>query len=551
MNQSARYISIGVAAGLLAIIFFWFFFSRSTNQEPARFLPADTVLLLDFPNVARTGQRWGQTALGKLSAEPEMRAFLEKPLARMEEKFQLLSTIHFLEVVKPSCAFVAVPHFTSDDVGVLIGLQFWGGRLMFDSGLERLRNELGELQEKSSFTHHDVVVQVSKHTAANVYSASIGRWGFIANREETIRLAIDYASGKADGAKLIDNPIFQKTAKQALTEADASLFLNAPRILDTLLQVGQSMGAQTDPSQIERLRKTEALGYSFKLDGPVMRDRFFVLRPNPPDVGNIDHEAIRFTLPNTTAYFDFLINFDTLERLVGTSSRASDEAYLGLSEVLGPECAIAAAWPGTPAKPSVWAMIELKDPAAAESKVQNLIANFFASTDVRSVDGIKLYGFPGLASGFANPTLAFHENHLLLGLDTESVLQAIENSKNPESLRNAPVFKNALPVYEAANEVFGFLNMADMVHHAYSVIRPILIFGAAVMPQIEEFVEVSKLPSAETLTKHLQPVVYAQKRTEDGYLMESSGPLTMNHLVALSLFAAGVQFWPAFSSMQP
>jgi hypothetical protein len=43
-------------------------------------LPAETVVLASLPDLPRTASRWPKTILAKIGAEPEMKAFLERPL---------------------------------------------------------------------------------------------------------------------------------------------------------------------------------------------------------------------------------------------------------------------------------------------------------------------------------------------------------------------------------------------------------------------------------------------------------------------------------------
>jgi hypothetical protein len=46
------------------------------------------------------------------------------------------------------------------------------------------------------------------------------------------------------------------------------------------------------------------------------------------------------------------------------------------------------------------------------------------------------------------------------------------------------------------------------------------------------------LPKAETIAKHLPPIVLSQKRTTEGTLMESSGPVSLTQFLLLSTAGA-------------
>ena len=64
---------------LVAASAFWIL--RETGPTDAgALLPAETVVLASLPDLPRTASRWPKTILAKIGAEPEMKAFLERPL---------------------------------------------------------------------------------------------------------------------------------------------------------------------------------------------------------------------------------------------------------------------------------------------------------------------------------------------------------------------------------------------------------------------------------------------------------------------------------------
>jgi hypothetical protein len=70
-------------------------------------------------------------------------------------------------------------------------------------------------------------------------------------------------------------------------------------------------------------------------------------------------------------------------------------------------------------------------------------------------------------------------------------------------------------------------------------------FRAAITPGASDIIDGSKLPETETIAKHLQPIVYSQIRLPEGYLVESSGPITMNQAVLIAAAAGAAFFKPA------
>ena len=65
------------------------------------------------------------------------------------------------------------------------------------------------------------------------------------------------------------------------------------------------------------------------------------------------------------------------------------------------------------------------------------------------------------------------------------------------------------------------------------------------MPGASDIIDGSKLPETETIAKHLQPITYTQTRIPEGYLVESSGPITMNHAFLMAAAAGAAFFKPS------
>src|SRR6266702_6282344 len=69
--------------------------------------------------------------------------------------------------------------------------------------------------------------------------------------------------------------------------------------------------------------------------------------------------------------------------------------------------------------------------------------------------------------------------------------------------------------------------------------------ASAFMPGITDSVDLTRLPAAEIITKHLSPIVSSQRYDRDGYVAESVGPITLDQsaigLAILSGLGAGAR----------
>src|SRR5437762_13537559 len=55
-----------------------------------------------------------------------------------------------------------------------------------------------------------------------------------------------------------------------------------------------------------------------------------------------------------------------------------------------------------------------------------------------------------------------------------------------------------------------------------------LLMASAFMPGMTDSVDLTRLPAAEIITKHLSPIVSSQRYDHDGYVAESVGPITLD-----------------------
>jgi hypothetical protein len=530
--------------------------TRDTGPaEAAELLPAETVALASIPDLPRTASRWPKTILAKIGAEPEMKGFLERPFQYLTKDHGGNEAAGVLWKLKPGRIFTAVISVTSNETAALVGFQFWGGKSGHDVAVARLREELSKGEpppELTRETYNGVEIVSSHHGAHTLYNASQGQWGFLSNNLAVIKDAIDRASGRKKEGSLAENPRYKEVLDKLLKDADLLFFCQPQSALETLLEVGSSLGAQPIPQQVEQLRKVEAVGATTMLDDANLRDRIFVLRRNPPDIGTLSHQGMKLTSPATVAYFDFASDF---RQMSTAASNAITAGLLNLPsirnsklpqlfpEAFGPDCAISISWAAEQTTPTGLLAIQVKDQAKADAAVHEALS-LFPEASVTELDGLRYINFPSLQSAFANPTLALADGFLILGSNSEQLSQAMQSFKSGDTLENSPGFASAINSYRTANEVFGYIDSKALFERSFPKLRQVIIFGAAIMPGVSEIIDGSKLPETETIAKYLQPIVYSQTRIPEGYLVESNGPITMNQALLIAAGAGAAFFKP-------
>ena len=536
-------LSIAAAAlAALALVTVLVFWKASGPSDAAVLVPGNTVFFASFPDLPRSFLRWQGTCLARIGKEPEMQAFLEMPLARLMAHPGTDETGKILIGLKPGRMFLAVTEITTERLDALVGFQFWGGRKEFDDAVARMRLELppGEFATRESHEGEEIVC--TKHGKFQVFTASHGRWGFVSTSGDLIKSALDRAKGREHSPSLAATPRFREVSKRMLGAPDFAFFLQPQRALDVLLETGRSLGADSVPEQVEALRATEAVGGSLKLDGELQRDAMFLLRKSPKSADILAHKTARLTSSETIVFVDFLARFAGLSALLekaltGTAPQSSIVELADLvSAACGPECAVIVNWGTGQMAPSGVLAMEIRDQVKAGEALAKLIS-FFPETRVVDEDGVKLYSIPSVSNPLASPTLTLTDQFLILGIDPTSVTRAARS--DGAKIEEIPAFASAIPAYRSANEVFAFIDTRSVFERAYTALRPVILFGAQVLPGAAGMIDTGKLPQTETIARHLPPVILSQQRLEDGVLVESSGPITASQL-ALAAAIGGI-----------
>lgn len=535
---------VAVIAAILAVLAALFYLKESIGPSDAAALaPEDAVLFVNLSNLPRTAVRWNETALAKIAAEPDVQAFLEKPLARLMADPGGNEAGKILSQLKPSNIFFAVAGESAESAEALVGFQYWGGRGAFDVAVARMRREMpgATTPAGEGLKHMNDTILSSTHGARSIFTATHGRWGFVATNESLIKQALDQVSG--GGLGLSGNSDFQAVKARLPKDPEFLLFMDTRKVLDRLLAAGKTMGAEPIPAQVEMLRATKALGAALKLDGELQRDAIFLLRAGGKPGSRLNRKPLRFTGPDTAFYFDFLTRFDGLPALLQNAKGALPQSseIPALAELAaaayGPEGGIVGSWPSGRMAPAPLVVLEIRNPAKAGEFMQKMMTIFpDATTGEKGV--AKVYSFPALSTPLAAPTLAQTGEFLLLGIDPSAVADAATAIGPAPTVESTPAFSGAVSAYASASGLFAFVDTRLLFERAYSALRPVIIFGAAVMPGAAEWVEPSKLPQTDSVARHLAPIVLSGQRLSDGILIESSGPITMNQ--AAFAIAAGI-----------
>jgi hypothetical protein len=205
----------------------------------------------------------------------------------------------------------------------------------------------------------------------------------------------------------------------------------------------------------------------------------------------------------------------------------------------GSEVGLIGSWGANSQWPSLVAAMPVKDSAKA-NKIVTIITTS-NSDDLRwthrEKDGAHYYSSGATIFSFS-PTIGLSDRTLVLGPESGSVETAIKHGATGSSeLAATRNFQNAERAVPTAQHAFVYLDPALVYARFDASLRPLLAMGAAFLPALSDTVDVSKLPSAEIVARHLSPTVMSQSYRGDGYVAESLGSVPFYQTVLAGLIA--------------
>jgi hypothetical protein len=526
----------------------YLFLRHSAENPGAQFVPGSTIFYATMPDALRTGMRWPKTALAQIGGEPEVSEFFKKPLGLMNKQGGN-EAIDLLMKVKPIRFFVALTAVSQTEGDVVIGFQYLGGRPQLDAAMQRLYREIQKQHPDAKPVTADYqgdAITTLQGATPTIVSATHGSWGFISFNEATLKQVLDRASGRDHSPSLAATPNFRTVTARLSKDPDFLWYAQPQPIVDLLLQIGRQQDAQVNHKQLEEFKKIQALGGSLLLDGENQKEIAFALCPGVQKFPTVDHAPMSLTAIDTMLYYEAisdwrtLVSGDYLQSLPPQAQAALTNAGIDLKqipEIFGDDMGVMASWPQTSMVPNVLVTIGVKDRSRVQTLAQSVLNLAGTQATVTDRDGARVYSFPPTKIPLISPEMAITDHFVIASLTGPELDRALAAKSGGSTLEQSDSFKPAMPEYQKANQAFGYLDSKSLFERVYNTVRPIAIFAAAMTPSIGTFVDVQKLPPTETISRHLSPIVYTNRQTDDGFLVSSSGPITLSQ--AIVLLAAG------------
>jgi hypothetical protein len=552
-------LAAAVAAGIL-----WWAFYRTHHTSSlgvASLLPKETLALVHLPDFNRAREEWHRTDLNQLWKEPAIQDFLAKPRANVPVQGRVGQTVDEISTLQMKDAFFAVVAIESsawewdggfrcagdtDKASKLV--EEWRARIL--GGAPDLKHETINYQGRQIHNDSAGIVQI--------WTVWAGPWFFFANDLENLKGLLDRADGRVKDARtaLSSDETFLAASKHMPASYAALVFGRVAQLIEKLAPPAEEAEASDKWSMVRQIR---SFGAAMAFDGGRMRDTVFVGMPKAAELGSLT----RATLPiaSKEAFFYAATLLD-LRKEIEPGSQASTAGWLsGLQNIMGvlsangitpddwrsafgTEVGLIGSWGANSQWPSLVAAVPVNDSAQANKIVTTITAS--NSDNIhwthREKDGAHYYSSgSGLALFSFSPTIGLSDRVLVLGLESGSVEAAIKHGATGSSeLTATRNFQNAERAVPTAQQTFVYWDPAMVYARFDTSLRPLLAMGAAFLPALSDTVDVSKLPSAEIVARHLGPTVMSQSYRGDGYVAESVGSVPLYPTLIGTVTAAAI-----------
>jgi hypothetical protein len=552
-------------AGALAALAIWYgvrISEKTSHAVVSALLPRETIFVAHVPDFTQTRDQWHHSDIYQIYREPTVQDFLRKPLARLPKTAATAQTLQEIEQLDPKDAFVALISIDNNNPRFAGGFRFRGSQDAAEAIVGKWRAKLLEKnpaakREKVAYQQHQIeTIAAAAFTLATAYD---GHWFFASNDVTELKALLDRTDRHSkDPQGTLDGGESYRAAAAHMPSSYAAFFYLQPKAFaDKLASLRAAIGQRITPDQRTMVEKVRGICGTTRFENGKIRDVIFVGMPKLEQDTTLDRSSLTLATKDTFFYLAMLLNLgqkiDTIHQTAGIGGRVQ-QLFQTLSAngitaddwkaAFGLELGSFADWPANARWPSLLLALPVKDTTKASQIVEALTKVDEDATWTRmEKNGVHYFSMQSPASFVPiTPSFALSNRILVAGLDRVSVEEVMKRAGiSAADLSNSQVYSAAAGSVPVPTNFFAYVDTALLYSRLDATLRPMLLMSAAFMPKMNDYVDVSKLPAPEAITKHLSPIVSSQRYERDGYMAESVGPVTLNQAaIGLGLPAA---FW--------
>jgi hypothetical protein len=516
----------------------WFAFSRRDHSEvPAtRLAPPNSIVFVECRDFGETQKRFSGANVAKILDEPSVKRFISYSANNVPAPCKAVA--QGLVKLSPRSAFFSSYALQRDEwiCGVHCSgdLRSWENQLavplatLFGSRFAALAES-----DQNRFTQ-------TPPAKGMLFGVRTGSWLLFSPKPVYLQDALRRANAVNSG--LDTSELFLKCRTRVPEDADLYGFATGEG-LKFMEQGLKPFLPRTDVS---------ALIFTAKLDGSDIHDTVFAYSSHAPPSDELDRNGLFLTTSKTLLYVATSLDLLRLRDAIDALSKESGIAetakqyfeevnrtgvdFIELSDLVkgvelvlnrvGPEEAIGGAF-----------LVETKDGARANEFLKMILkAEFPNRYREQTLEGISVYTFRNQEG-----------TELVLGMMGHDLIATTSVAAFTGAVKAIRDQKAGLPFLEnpgqndASQEIAGlrlYIDTPTLFDRGYAMLRPVLAFGYALVPDLDRYLDPTMLPEAPEISRHLSPIMLTRRELSDGILDESTGSLTAYEVSLLAVAGA-------------
>jgi hypothetical protein len=537
---------IGVGVGLLLAALTVLLWKQSQVSVAANEIaPGDAIFYFEVPSLVRTVKNFPDTALSQIFQEPSVKRFIRQPASMISKEyggiwnsfFNLDCTALFFCATDPNGLHWILGFQSSSSSPVRSReIQSISRRLF---GRDAVHISL-EQQDKVRFTDD----------ANGICFAETGAWTVLSRNSVLLRESLQNA--KSGAAGLRSSKLFQECQSKIRAPYDLLLFARGSPSFDL------ANGAIWEFDREQTPGGAHAVMASTTFEGARLRETIFTSTGTNERYAPLSRQGLAMTSARTIGYLASRLELSQLWRLSDRFSAdwpvaAELRDWIGEARSFGidpedldrlvtaGEIVIDRNAVSESLVPAI--LLEVADHARFQQLIDRIVREKLPdSCRPTSIAGLQAY----ILSPNENASVVFGlvDQGLLITWDQPVFAEMVRRLRaKDKGLEHNVQFKETESLVAAPSDLFLYVDAKAGFLRLYDASRPMLIFGSALIPVMNRFVDMMALPEGAEIAKHLSPIVLSRHRVANGFIDESAGPVTAYEASAFvigSAVAAGM-----------
>lgn len=523
---------------LAALFFLLIGRDESENTPAARLASPDSVIYLELRDLPESIKRWPETTLSKICSEPTVARFISRPIGQIPASWKAAWSA--LVRFRPISVYLCCSDLTGKDW--VFGARCSGDLRNWQSEIDEQVHQLSAYQLLGVSSDPQRQADVSPGAGKLIFAVRRGQWLLFSLRPEALRSTLKRIGDKPAGLEISE--VFRQCHAHVPPDADFFGFVS-----------GKTEGSSASPLDwLPGSSAIPAVMIATKLEGPNIHDTVFTRASSTQT--KLSSKGMYLTTPSTLAYIALPLDLLHIRDLTRRMAREwgiaqTAEQYLNevtnsgvdfhhLSEIVQGAEIVINRNPNRDLFDGFF-LVQVSDPNSFAEMVRKILRQEFPDRwTEEDVGDSRVFRF--VAGQSTNLVFGMNGNCFIVARNEEAYAEARAR------LRDQLVGLPAQNTYKTADTsqpsvVRFYLDANTLFERGYGSIRPMLVFGAALVPNLSDFIDPSALPETSEVCKHLTPILMCRRELPDGTLDDSVGPLTAFEASALGVgAAAGLNF---------